>query len=86
MNSGPLSHGDGLGKPARKSQALEDGNDRDPADGGVDMDGQTLAGEVIDERQAAEAATGGHLVVDKVHRPAFIGSSGHGEWHAGHRR
>jgi len=81
-----IVHGDGLGKTTRESQALENGNDRGPADGGVDMDGQALAGEVIDERQAAEAATGGHLVVDKVHRPAFIGSSGHGEWHAGHRR
>ena len=81
-----IVHGDGLGKTTRESQALENGNDRGPADGGVDMDGQALAREVIDERQAAEAATGGQLVVDKVHRPAFIGSSGHGEWHAGHRR
>jgi hypothetical protein len=83
---GAIVHGDGLGKPTRESQALENGNDRGPADGGVDMDGQALAGEVIDERQAAKAATGGQLVVDEVQRPAFIGSLGHGERHAGHRR
>ena len=52
---GAIVHGDGLGKPTRESQALENGNDRGPADGGVDMDGQALAGEVIDERQAATA-------------------------------
>jgi len=69
-----IVHGDDLRKTTRESQALENGNDGGPADGGVDMDGQTLAGEVIDERQAAEAATGGQLVLDKVHRPAFIGS------------
>ena len=69
-----IVHGDDLRKTTRESQALENGNDGGPANGGVDMDGQTLAGEVIDERQAAEAATGGQLVVDKVHRPAFIGS------------
>jgi hypothetical protein len=40
---------------------LQNGNDRGPADGGVDMDGQALTGEVIDERQAAEAATGGQF-------------------------
>ena len=34
---GAIVHGDGLGKPTRESQALENGNDRGPADGGVDM-------------------------------------------------
>jgi hypothetical protein len=80
---GAIVHGDDFGKPTRERQALENGNDRGPVDGSVDMDGQALASKVIDERKAT---TGGQLVVDKVHRPAFIGSSGHGEWHAGHRR
>ena len=65
---------------------MENGNDRGSADGGVDLDSQALASEVIDERQTPEAATGGQLVVDKVHRPAFIGSLRHGEWHASYRR
>ena len=77
VNSGPLSAGDSPRQLAREGQALENGDDRGPADGGVAKDGQALAREVIDERKAAKAATGGQLVVDKVHRPAFIGSLRH---------
>ena len=51
--------GNDLGKPPRERQALEHGNDRGPADGSVDIDGQALASKVIDERQTTEAATGG---------------------------
>jgi hypothetical protein len=77
VNSGPLSAGDSPRQLAREGQALENGDDGGSADGGVDTDGQALAGKVIDERQTEEAATGGQLVVDKVHRPAFIGSLRH---------
>src|SRR6201988_1897836 len=83
---GAIVQGDDLGKTTRERQALENGNDRGSADRGVDMDGQALASEVIDERQTAKATTGGQLIVDKVHRPAFVGSLGHGEWYTGHRR
>jgi len=36
------------------------------------MDGQTLASKVIDDVQAAKAAAARELIVDEVHRPAFI--------------
>ena len=83
---GTVIDGDSLGQLAGESQALQDGNDRCPADRGVDMDGQALSGEVIDEGKTAEAAAGGELVVDEIHRPALIGFLGCRERHAGHCR
>jgi len=52
---GTVVHGDGSRQSTRAGKRLEDLDDGGSADGGIDMDGQTLAGEVIDDIQAAEA-------------------------------
>ena len=74
MNSGPLSVVMEAGSAARCGELIEDGDDGGAADGGIDVKRQALAGEVIDQREAAEAATAGELVMDEVHAPALVGS------------
>ena len=80
---GAVIHGDGLWEVTAESQSLQEGNDGGTADGGINMDGQTLTGKVIDKGQAAEAAAISKLIVDEVHGPALIGSSGHKQGNAG---
>jgi hypothetical protein len=82
---GAVIHGDGLWEVTAESQSLQEGNDGGPADGGINIDGQTLTGKVIDEGQAAEAAAS-KLIVDEVHGPALIGSSGHKQGNASQSR
>lgn len=72
---GTVVGGDGVGQAAGSGELIEDGHDGGPADGGIDVESQALAGEVIDESQAAEAATIGELVVNEVHAPALVWSS-----------
>ena len=81
---GAVVHGDGSRQPAREGKFLEGLDDGGPADGGVDVDGQTLAGEVIDDVQAAEAASTGELVMNEVHAPALVGALGSNQGHSGH--
>lgn len=47
---------------------------------------QRVAGKVIDDGEAAEAAAGGELIVDEVHRPALVGSLRRRDGHTGHGR
>jgi hypothetical protein len=46
---GAVIHGDGLWEVTAESQSLQDGNDGGTADGGINMDGQTLTRKGIDE-------------------------------------
>ena len=81
---GAVIHGDGSGQAARAGKLLEDMDDGRPADKGIDMDGQALAGEVVDSVQAAEAAAAGELVVDEVHAPALVGTLSGSQGHSDH--
>lgn len=81
---GSIVHGDGGRQAAREGKFLKDLNDSGPADGGVDMDSQTLAGKVIDDVQAAEATAGRELVMNEVHAPTLVGTLGGSQGHSGH--
>lgn len=81
---GAVVDGDRDGKTSGGGEFLEDLDDGGSADGGIDMDGQTLTGEVIDDVQAAEAAADGELVMDEVHAPALVGALGCSQGHSGH--
>ena len=76
---GTVIHGDGVGQTAGESEVFQDGDDAGSTDGGIDMEGEALPGEVVDKGEAAEAAATGELVVNEVHGPALIGSGGHGK-------
>jgi len=83
---GPIVHGDGGRQAAREGKFLKDLDDSGPADGGIDMDSQALAGKVIDDVQAAEATAGRELVMNEVHAPALVGTRGGSQRHSGHGR
>ncbi len=65
-----------MGQAVGLGQAFQDGDHACAADGQIGPEGGTLAREVIDDSQGAEAPPVGELVVDEVHAPAFVGAGG----------
>src|SRR6266850_2536793 len=47
-----------------------------PGQRGIHLDGQTLAGEVIDHRQQPKPSPVGQLIADEIQRPALVGPLG----------
>ncbi len=83
---GAVIGGDGGGQAAGTGELFEDRDDGSTANGGIDVQGHALAGGVIDERETAEAAAAGELVVNEVHAPALIGRRWVGPRDASDRR
>lgn len=81
---GSIVHGDGGRQATGEGKFLKDLDDSGPADGGVNMDSQALAGKVVDDVQAAEATSGGELIVNEVHAPTLVGTLGGRQGHSGH--
>ena len=69
--SRPLSTCDGFGK-GDEGSGDQGRHSSHAVDRRVDMDGQTLTREIINDVNATEPAIGDQLVVNRVHRPELI--------------
>ena len=83
---GTVVGGDGFGQATSDCELFQDINDGSTANGGIDVESQTLTGKVVNQSKAAEPATGGELVMDEVHGPALIGALRLWQWHPGNGR
>ena len=82
---GPVVTDNAARQPARCTQALEHGDHAPRWQGVPDLDGQALAGEVVDHGQTSERAAVGEHVAHEIHRPAFGWRGGLRERHPCHR-
>jgi hypothetical protein len=78
--------GDDFGQAAGAGEILKQIDDGGAADGGIDMEGEALACEVIDEGEAAETSAVGKLVMNEVTRPPVVWGIGMGQRDAGDGR
>src|SRR5262245_32547414 len=78
----PMIHGDRGGQSALLGNSVEHSRNPRPRDRGVNLEGETLAAEVIHYRQAAQSPTVHESISDKVHRPALIQSGRTRQLHA----
>ena len=73
---GAVVGGDGLWQATGAGESLKQTDDGSATDGSIGMECKALAGEVIDQSEAAEASAISKLVMNEIHAPALIGGGG----------